>query len=258
MLIIYMSIVLLSTIIGAVAGIGGGVIIKPLFDIFNFHDTSTISLYSSFVVLSMSTVSMIKLIKKKVNFNKKIIIAIVIGSVLGGISGQTLFSFMTESSKYSEDISLIQNVLLLITFVIILIYYVFKNKFSSYRVQNPLLIMLLGFTLGSISVFLGIGGGPLNILLLTLCFSYDQRESAVYSIAIIFFSQISKFITLIYKNSFHNYDMSIVPFLCITAVVGGYIGISLNRNISLKAIEKIYITTVVGLIFICVNIIYPL
>lgn len=255
MTLTYSLIVLMATVIGSVAGIGGGVIIKPVFDMFNYHDSSTISLYSSFIVLSMSTIAMIKLIKRGVKFNKKIIVLMVLGSIIGGINGQLVFSLLANSNKYSQYAGQIQNILLLISLLAIILYYLYKNRIKSYKINNPITIFSIGFILGFISIFLGIGGGPLNIFLLGMFFSYDQRESAVYSIAIIFFSQIAKFATLLCRDSIINYDLSMVPILCIVAIIGGYVGITLNRKISVKSIEKIYITTIIGLIFICIKII---
>ena len=68
--------------------------------------------------------------------------------------------------------------------------------------------MLLGLFLGVVSVFLGIGGGPLNIALLTLFFSFDMKECVVYSIATIFFSQLSKLFQVFVLSSSVSYDLS--------------------------------------------------
>lgn len=252
---IYGITVLLATTLGAIAGIGGGVIIKPVFDIFKFHDTATISFYSSLIVLSMSTISIFKLIKKGVKFQRNIISYISLGSIIGGIFGENLLNTYISSMAFSKDLSYLQNELLLISLILILLYSIFNSKFRTFKIRSNISIFTIGFILGIISIFLGIGGGPLNILLLTLFFSYDQRESACYSIGIIFFAQISKLLTIILRGDICKYEISILPILCILAVIGGYVGTHLNRSLKLSSIKKIYISTLIGLVLVCINII---
>ncbi len=56
--IICFAVCIFSTMIGAISGIGGGVIIKPLLDMtLTGLGTQTISLLSAFAVLSMSLFS---------------------------------------------------------------------------------------------------------------------------------------------------------------------------------------------------------
>ncbi|HBG5346526.1 TPA: hypothetical protein KQG29_003979 [Clostridioides difficile] len=55
--VILFSIAIFATIIGAITGIGGGVIIKPVLDLIWVFDITTISVLSSFTVLLMSIVS---------------------------------------------------------------------------------------------------------------------------------------------------------------------------------------------------------
>ena len=49
-----------ASVIGAICGIGGGVIIKPVLDAFGIMDVATISFLSGCTVLSMTTYSVIK------------------------------------------------------------------------------------------------------------------------------------------------------------------------------------------------------
>lgn len=72
---------------------------------------------------------------------------------------------------------------------------------------------------GSISVFLGIGGGPLNVSLLILLFSYDMKKATIYSIATIFFSQISKLGQNILKGQIMNFDLTLLVAICICDVI---------------------------------------
>ncbi|GAA4063640.1 hypothetical protein [Amphibacillus indicireducens] len=54
----YFIISLLASIIGAIAGIGGGVFIKPILDFLGDYPLATIGILSSTTVLTMSVVSL--------------------------------------------------------------------------------------------------------------------------------------------------------------------------------------------------------
>ena len=80
-IILYVIIILLATIFGAVAGLGGGVIIKPLFDMIAFHDASTIGFYSSIAVFTMSIVSIYKQLRNGFKFDTRTVLSISLGSM---------------------------------------------------------------------------------------------------------------------------------------------------------------------------------
>ena len=80
--------------------------------------------------------------------------------------------------------------------VSVLIYNFVKKRLVSFHLKNILVILIVGIGLGTFSVFLGIGGGPINVALTMLLFSFSLREAAVYSVGIIFFSQLTKMVTI--------------------------------------------------------------
>ena len=55
--ILFFVVSLLASVAGAICGIGGGVIIKPVLDMAHLADVSTISFLSGCTVLSMSCYS---------------------------------------------------------------------------------------------------------------------------------------------------------------------------------------------------------
>ncbi|WP_062320313.1 hypothetical protein [Halolactibacillus sp. JCM 19043] len=60
MAVLYFLVALVATLLGSLAGLGGGVIIKPILDLLGDFDLATISILSSVTVLSMAVVSMFK------------------------------------------------------------------------------------------------------------------------------------------------------------------------------------------------------
>lgn len=80
--LIYTVIVLIATTIGATTGLGGGVIIKPLFDLLGADSPSVIGFYSSVAVFTMCLVSIYKQIKKGFQFDTPLLLGVSAGSLL--------------------------------------------------------------------------------------------------------------------------------------------------------------------------------
>ncbi len=116
-----------------------------------------------------------------------------------------------------------------------------KTKCPAGKLTNPVTIFAAGFALGAVAVFLGIGGGPLNVAALSLLFSLGAKEGAVYSLAIIFFSQLSKLVLSATSGALWAVDLTFVPFVVIPAVAGGFIGTYFNRKLSEDGVRRIYI-----------------
>ena len=111
----------------------------------------------------------------------------------------------------------------------------------SWKLANPVTIFVAGFLLGALAVFLGIGGGPLNVAALSLLFSLGAKEGAVYSLAIIFFSQLSKLVLSATSGALWAVDLTFVPFVVIPAIAGGFIGTHFNRKLSEEGVRQIYV-----------------
>ena len=81
--------------------------------------------------------------------------------------------------------------------------------------ENIVLAFFVGLFLGAISIFLAIGGGPLNVSLFVIIFHFTMKQSSVYSIATIFFSQITKIISIVASAQYQMFDMKMIPMLII-------------------------------------------
>jgi uncharacterized membrane protein YfcA len=253
----YALIILIATTIGAIAGLGGGVIIKPLFDFLGYHDSQTIGVLASFAVFTMSIIALYKhkyrLIKLKLN----VILIISMGSFCGGILGEIVFNGIKNQMQNELLLKLIQSISLMIVLIVIIIYSLFRKHVKTYKISSKVIIFITGLFLGSISVFLGIGGGPLNIIMLSILFSYEMKESVIYSITTVFFAQLSKLSQVYIQNQFRVYDARLVLCICFFALLGGYIGTRINQRINVSSIERVYLFTIFFLVFITVyNIIY--
>ena len=250
MIEIYAVIVFIATTIGAIAGLGGGVIIKPLFDLLGYHDAQTIGVFAAFAVFTMSVISLYKHRNKLAELKLKLILVISLGSFCGGILGEQVFGWIKLAVTNDSLLKLIQSALLLIVLLFIVGYGVVKKRLKTYHLTNPILIFLTGLLLGSVSVFLGIGGGPLNIIFLSVLFSFETKEVVIYSITTVFFAQLSKLTQIYFLNQFKIYDWKLIVWICIFAILGGYCGTLIHQKISGAKIEKIYLVTIVFLVLI--------
>lgn len=237
--LIYTLIVLIATTIGAITGLGGGVIIKPLFDLLGADTPTVIGFYSSVAVFTMCLVSIYKQLKKGFQFDKAVLLGVSAGSLIGGYLGESVFKIATQSLSQAM-VQRTQAGLLLMTLVIILLYAFNKSKVTHYQVKTWYLAVGIGVFLGTISVFLGIGGGPLNVSLFMWLMSFNMKNAAVYSIATIFFSQVSKLGSMAMTGELFEFSFSLLPLIMLAAILGGYLGTLVNQKLADKRIEGLY------------------
>ena len=89
----YLLVSFLASVAGAICGIGGGVIIKPVLDVCGLASVSTISFLSGLTVLSMSLYSVGRTMASGGSqIDKKTGTPLAIGAAAGGIAGKQLFS----------------------------------------------------------------------------------------------------------------------------------------------------------------------
>lgn len=247
--VIYAVVILIATTLGAFVGLGGGVIIKPVLDFIGAEPRMQVDFLSCAAVFTMSIVSTGKSIKNKVDFKKNIIAFIALGSVAGGYLGSACMDLL-EGVANQNIIRCIQ-AFVLATLLAAVSIYVSKKRFS-FHIQNNIAICLVGLLLGFLASFLGIGGGPINVAVLTLFFSMNVKESAVYSVAIIFFSQLSKLITIFVSMGVEPYahQWKTLLFILPAAVLGGIIGSKFNRKFDDKLIRKVFVTVMVLLVLL--------
>ena len=238
-LLIYALVVLLATASGSSTGLGGGVVIKPLFDIVSNAPTATINFYSSLAVFVMAIVALGKQLRQRFKFDVKSLLTISVGSVIGGFIGQRLLR-LTVTVMPAAHVKVLQSAMLFIMLVSVLIYNFFKKRLVSFHLKNILVILIVGIGLGTFSVFLGIGGGPINVALTMLLFSFSLREAAVYSVGIIFFSQLTKMVTIAVSPVKPTISLIVAAVVVVAAVTGGFLGTWINRHASCKVLNQIY------------------
>lgn len=246
--LIYAFVIFLSTLLGAFVGLGGGVIIKPVLDTLHMHTLSEISFFSSCAVFTMSATSTAKYLKKGVCFQKKLLFSLATGAVFGGFLGNRIFS---AAMLHMPSANVVKGVQSAVLCALLLCVAVFVNtKAKTFHLKNPIVILCVGLMLGAMAAFLGIGGGPINVAVLTLLFSFSVRDAAVYSVAVIFFSQLSNLCVQFTGGSLQNYDLKMLWAILPCAVLGGLLGAALNRKSKEKTARITFTLAILSMMFL--------
>lgn len=250
--IICFLIAIFATTIGSLTGVGGGIIIKPLMDVLHYYSVDNIGIISSITILSMTIVSIGKYLmsKKKLPYNK--LIPLSFGSLCGGYTGQKLLLIIISFLDNEKLVTIIQNVILALLILFAYFYINNKDRFKSYNITGYLPSIISGFFLGICSAFLGIGGGPINVVFLMFLYSMNAKQAAISSLVIILFSQTSKLLTVALTSGFSIYNLSVVPVMVIAAISGGFIGSNLSNRFNDKTIEKAFSVVQLFVVFITV------
>lgn len=238
--LIYFLLAIFATTVGSLTGMGGGVIIKPLMDILGDFNVQNIGIISSITVFSMALVSVGKQIKAKTEIPFKMAIPLAFGSVAGGIIGEKLLDFIVDTFKVNDIVTVVQNFVLAFLILLVFLYMKNKQKIKGKEFKGIPVSVAVGIFLGVCSSFLGIGGGPINMALIIYLFSVSTKTATVCSLVTILFAQISKLTTVAFTTGFSGFDLSVSPVMIIGAIMGGFIGASLNKKCKESTVEKAF------------------
>ncbi|MEF9990863.1 MAG: sulfite exporter TauE/SafE family protein [Romboutsia sp.] len=238
--IIYFLVGLLATTVGAISGLGGGVIIKPVLDTLGHYDISSIGILSTFTVFSMSIVAIGKSMKDRVKLEGKRTVAIALGSILGGTIGKNLFTIFLDVVNNNIVAQKIQSVILFILLFIVVILYINDDKIKGFKVKNIFTCVIVGIMLGIVASFLGIGGGPLNVIVLMYLLGMDAKEASIHSIFTIFFSQGSKLISVLFEEGFGVYNLEVLVYMVIGGIMGGFLGGYFSKRMPKSNVKKLF------------------
>lgn len=237
-----MFIAVFSTTIGAISGMGGGIIIKPMMDAVVNLETAAINFMSACTVLAMAVVSIYRGRKDEVQIDYSISAALALGASVGGVWGKILFQ------QLSGNVALLQSVILFVLNVGIYFYVKFRHKITMLQVKNLGICALIGIGLGTCSSFLGIGGGPINIAVLQFFFSSSAKVTAKRSIFVILMSQVTSVGTVLLDSI--PAEVTLIPLVlmmiggCVGAIVGGKVA----KKFTEAQMNEFFVDVLVGII----------
>lgn len=244
---------------GAVCGIGGGVIIKPLLDAFGLLSVEAISFLSGCTVLAMACFSVLKSITGgDSSVDKTTGTPLAIGAAAGGVAGKVMFHMVASSFSDRDQVGSVQAVCLLLITMGTLLYTVKKDRIKTHHITNKVVCIVIGFVLGILSSFLGIGGGPINLVVLFYFFSMDTKTAGQNSLYIILFSQAASLINSIAASQIPEFSFLILGVMVLSGIAGGAIGRKVCKRLSEVTVNKLFIVLMAEIMMICCYNIYQL
>lgn len=252
-MLVFFIVALAASAAGAVCGIGGGVIIKPVLDLLHLETVSAISFLSGCTVLSMSCYSVGKsLLAKERSVSLTVGTPLAAGAAAGGLAGNQLFAAVRAMSGSPNTVGAVQAACLAAVTAGTLLYTVNKSRIPTRRVQNFAACAAIGLALGAMSSFLGIGGGPINLVVLYYFFSMDTKTAAANSLYIILFSQICSLLATLCTNAVPPFRWPVLALMAAGGIGGGMIGRKLNRRMDGRAVERLFIALMALIILISI------
>lgn len=248
---VHFLIALTASIVGAISGIGGGIIIKPVLDTFGFSGIASINFLSGCTVLSMTAVSLIRSRKSGESINRKVGGLLAAGGIIGGLIGKILFNYIILNIPEPENVRIIQSIVLAILSVGVLIFTLFKRRIKPLHLVNSIFCIITGFFLGITGAFLGIGGGPINLMVLYLFFAMDSKTAALNSLFIIFFSQLSSLFITAAGGNIPDFNISVLVVMIVGGISGALIGSVISRKASHENVDRLFMIVLIIIIIIC-------
>jgi uncharacterized membrane protein YfcA len=266
----FLCIAFIPSIIGAVSGIGGGIIIKPALDAaapaLGALGPGEINFLSGCTVLTMSAVSLIRSFTRHHRGGAVLEgrrgTALAAGAALGGLCGRLVFTWIAASSRNRvvntggifagrDTVSAVQSSILILLTLVVLLYTLKKERIIPKKLTNLPACALLGLFLGMVSAFLGIGGGPINIMIIAYFFSMDAKTTALHSLYTIFLSQLASLILTVAMNAIPPVEIPFLLAMIAGGAGGGLVGSRLTGKFSNRQVDRLFMLVLVGVVFLC-------
>lgn len=242
----------LASLLGPLCGIGGGVIIKPIVDAMNVMPVATVSFLSSISVLTMSLATLAQNAATKTStVNVRSMLPLALGSAIGGVVGKVVFNALGAVLPDAELVGAAQAAVLIALTVVVFFYTLKRTEVHSLNVQSGGAKAAIGFAAGACWSFLGIGGGPFNLAILTFFFAMDSKPAAQASLFIIAFSQTASLIYSLLLGGLPEFSLIVLIGMAAAAVCGSVVGRKIAKKVSSSTIDKLYLFSLILIAAIC-------
>lgn len=243
----------LACVLGTICGMGGGIIIKPALDALNVMSVATVTFLSGCTVISMSLWSVGKnIVKKETILDMGSTPFLAVGAAAGGLAGKQLFTAVASLFRDKEMAGGVQACLLLLATFATFIYTWNKDKITSKQVKSRIVCVVIGFLLGMLGAFLGIGGGPFNVAVLCYFFSMPTKKATQNSLMIVLFSQLASTLKTMLGDGIPQMNAAILLGMIVCAVAASEFGRRLNQKIDNR--QAAYCLEGAMVLIMCINV----
>ena len=251
MAMILFLIAFFASTVGSITGIGGGIVVKPLIDALGLLEVSVLSFLSGCMVLAMALISLWRSRRAgtEIYFGKMVWLAL--GAAAGGVIGKQVFQWIQKNAAKPGALGLYQNIVLLLVTVLAFFYTLRKKNIRTYQLKGNISKTLCGLTLGTLSAFLGIGGGPINLMALSFFFSMDSKNAAIHSLFIIVVSQMVSLGVTAVSGTIPVFDPMQLALMVVGGAGGAVLGSYLVRKMSLGGVDRVFLLMLVLIAATC-------
>ena len=231
----------MTNIMSAIFGIGGGVLMVPiLYTLFPQFPLQMIAATSLTIVMGSSFINLIYFYKQEVSINYKAILIWSVGMIIGVQLG-------FESSFYIPDIAIIS--VFVITLSLLAIRTIFSKE-TAITQQSTADEMIKGISLSTVGGFIagmtGIGGGSIMAPLIGQLKSVKAHQIAPYTNAMMFIGGLGSLYGYLSKSSPHHFgwqigyvNFSIVIIVVLSAFVTGFLSMKIRGKLSPQLVKKL-------------------
>ncbi len=246
-IIVSFLVCIIATTAGSITGVGGGVIIKPILDAVGGMPSVQVNFLSGCTVLAMSVVSVARSRGKVPNVSGRILMLLALGGAFGGVTGKYAFDYVRSMFENQDMIKVIQNALLGLIILGIFVYLKNQSKIRTLDIKSSIVAIIIGVLLGVSGAFLGIGGGPINLVVLYYFFSMTPKMAAYCSVFIIMLSQSGSLIVSVAGGA-PEFDIATMIAMVIGGVAGGFIGSHLDKYIDDDKTQKLFSVVMIAIV----------
>ena len=253
MALLYLLISFGASVIGGICGIGGGIIIKPLLEMFNMASVSAISFLSGCTVLALTLYSVGKNLTDRSGTIKLATgTPLAIGAAVGGVIGKYIFTAISTWAANENITGATQALVLLALTFGTMLYSVKKASIRPLSIERPSVCLLIGLILGTVSSFLGIGGGPFNLVVLHYFFSMETKPAAANSLYIILFSQATNLLITVFSGKIPAFEWPVLILMVLGGIFGGMAGRACNKKLDNRSANRLFIGILFVIMAICI------
>lgn len=234
----YVAAIMMGLSLGLIGG-GGSILTVPiLVYLFSVNPLLATS-YSLFIVGATALVGSF-LAYKKNDVDLKIALRFAVPSFIGVYTMKMIvLPLIPENIISIQNFYLTKNLLVMIVFAVLMIiasFAMIKGKMKSEQNSNNLKITIQGFFVGSVTGFVGAGGGFLIVPALVNLLGLTMRSAIGTSLTIISLNSLFGFGLSIYQGLHVNW--LIILYVLSAALVGLIIGSYYSKKIDEKHLKK--------------------
>lgn len=213
---------------------------KPVLDAVSGLGAVEINFLSGCAVLAMSLVSLLYGRGAGIILEPRRGTALAGGAALGGISGKLIFNAAIRSFAGTPMVRIIQSLVLIVLTTMVFIYIKNKKNIRQKNIYNVFFCIALGLFLGMVSAFLGIGGGPVNIMIISYFLSMDSKTAALHSLYTIFLSQTASLLITIMGQTMAQVNSVQLIAMITGGISGGLIGSRIAKALNHDQVDTIF------------------